>query len=503
MQIRPTGEQKYAIEMVHKYNRVKGFALAGTGKTTLLQMIAKSLPNKKILYLAFNRSMAQEAKQKMPSNTEVRTVHSLAYKYIVKQGGYKIAKDRLDFFNIAKTLDIEPNEVFKYFKYFTKFTQSDVHLNDLEGIHGLLRGSFLTPTERRSCVVFIRRLFAAMTNHEFPVTHDFYLKLFEHEIHHFKSFDFKFDFDLVLLDEAQDSNEVTRSVFDGLSGKKVMVGDTFQKIYGFRGAVDIMEDWEEEATFSLTESFRFLAGSKASPPFQVNQANIVLKYFLNSSLSLKVADFDHSELMQKQQTYCLLCRTNTSVIEIIDEEDRIKTTRHPEVFFKIFFDIFNKKINLGCNTENMVDYVKKLEELSEQTGELDMAAACKLVRKYKYSQEKFTKLYKKAAGLYCDITLSNFVGTAHSCKGLEFDFVKLCDDFAKPEDLLMRIIDKKKLKLSKKYLSINDVQNIFKEHLDIAQKEELNLLYMSQTRARIKLETSWPLSESSRYIISR
>jgi F-box protein 18 (helicase) len=43
-------------------------AFAGTGKTTTLAAIAESLPQRKFLYLLFNRTAADEAQLRMPSN---------------------------------------------------------------------------------------------------------------------------------------------------------------------------------------------------------------------------------------------------------------------------------------------------------------------------------------------------------------------------------------------------------------------------------------------------
>ena len=48
-------------------------AFAGTGKTTTLAAIAKSLPQRRFLYLVFNRAAAEEAELKMPANVSSRT----------------------------------------------------------------------------------------------------------------------------------------------------------------------------------------------------------------------------------------------------------------------------------------------------------------------------------------------------------------------------------------------------------------------------------------------
>src|SRR5205085_2593365 len=65
-------------------------AVAGSGKTSTLIAYAKSRPpGKKILYLAFNKTVKTEALQKFAKaevqDVRVETAHSLAYDFIVKE----------------------------------------------------------------------------------------------------------------------------------------------------------------------------------------------------------------------------------------------------------------------------------------------------------------------------------------------------------------------------------------------------------------------------------
>ncbi|OPX18911.1 MAG: hypothetical protein BZ151_12040 [Desulfobacca sp. 4484_104] len=74
-----TDEQRAIIAALPHHKSIKVYALAGTGKTTTLKAIAQAYPKAKMLYLAFNKAIADEAKSKFPPNVEVRTVHSLAF----------------------------------------------------------------------------------------------------------------------------------------------------------------------------------------------------------------------------------------------------------------------------------------------------------------------------------------------------------------------------------------------------------------------------------------
>jgi hypothetical protein len=78
--MKPAKEQESIIEAARQDRNIAINAFAGTGKTTTLSMIAQALPRKRILYLAFNKAIAEEAKRRMPSNVDARTFHSLAFR---------------------------------------------------------------------------------------------------------------------------------------------------------------------------------------------------------------------------------------------------------------------------------------------------------------------------------------------------------------------------------------------------------------------------------------
>lgn len=74
---RNTNEQQAVIDSNADLLAVDAFA--GTGKTSTLVQYALARPNSRILYIAFNKSVAAEAKERFPANVDCRTTHSLAY----------------------------------------------------------------------------------------------------------------------------------------------------------------------------------------------------------------------------------------------------------------------------------------------------------------------------------------------------------------------------------------------------------------------------------------
>jgi len=67
----------------NKYKIISVKAIAGSGKTTLLLNFAKEMNQKKILYLAFNKSIVEETMKKTKSlgmkNIIAKTFDSLLY----------------------------------------------------------------------------------------------------------------------------------------------------------------------------------------------------------------------------------------------------------------------------------------------------------------------------------------------------------------------------------------------------------------------------------------
>src|SRR6266403_4469445 len=77
----PTDEQLdiFAAATLTKDNLMLN-ALAGTGKTSTLELIEKAVPAKPILYLVFAKKNADEATERMLSTTTVRTFNSLGHR---------------------------------------------------------------------------------------------------------------------------------------------------------------------------------------------------------------------------------------------------------------------------------------------------------------------------------------------------------------------------------------------------------------------------------------
>jgi len=80
---------------------------AGTGKTSTLKLMAEAAPRQRGQYIAFNRSIVEEAGRKMPASVSARTAHSLAFAAVGKPLAHKLQSKRMPSAKVAALLGID------------------------------------------------------------------------------------------------------------------------------------------------------------------------------------------------------------------------------------------------------------------------------------------------------------------------------------------------------------------------------------------------------------
>ncbi len=116
-------------------------AKAGSGKSTTIKEYIKCHPNEKILYLVFSAEMKREAEKNYKGlrNCEIRTIHSLAYKWWISSNKYtrylgmdnltimKNLRDtsQLEIKNILYDFELEFEDLQKIYFYYNMFLCSD------------------------------------------------------------------------------------------------------------------------------------------------------------------------------------------------------------------------------------------------------------------------------------------------------------------------------------------------------------------------------------------
>jgi ATP-dependent exoDNAse (exonuclease V) beta subunit (contains helicase and exonuclease domains) len=207
--------------------------------------MAESAP-KRLLYLAFNRSVKEEAERKFPKNVEVKTLHGLAFGRVVKGKGAMEAKFRAGEgqvrpYHVLEALNLrDPILALVIRDTLGRFIRSGEARPKEEHIPVEYRAKrkLLDPKRWANEAKFIlratKRLWKKMKDPEdpFPVSHDGYVRIWVEGGGNLKGWDG------VLVDEAQDLDPLFLGLLERHKGllQRVYVGDPRQQIYGWRGS---------------------------------------------------------------------------------------------------------------------------------------------------------------------------------------------------------------------------------------------------------------------------
>ena len=250
---KPTAQQQAVVDAAVRGESFVTEARAGSGKTATAKLIAKALPDAKILYLAFNKSTQVEAAASMPSNVSARTSHSMAWsigsKYRSRMTRPMGTASRVPAWKAAQGLRVTSvnvggeespaNQVLRLalgaVKRFSVSADTSITRYHVSRVPGLedsqaeLAAAILPVANR--CWEYIK------SGHVLNVQGENYIKIWALSRPHLY-------YDVILYDEAQDC-------------QKILIGDSAQAINGWNGAVDALAKFPADARYPLSKSFRF------------------------------------------------------------------------------------------------------------------------------------------------------------------------------------------------------------------------------------------------------
>jgi len=479
-----TKEQR---DIIQSSGDIKINAVAGSGKTTTIIEYAKSRPeNSRILYLAFNKSVKLEAAKKFSQkglkNVHVETAHSLAFKHVVNKQRYQIKAHGYKSHEIAELLQLQGNgeKLAEYIiahhinKCVACFCNSDQlrvqDVNYLDTISEPRAKTFVT-TFYQEIIKQSRLFLKKMDEGEIEITHDFYLKKFQLSNPNLK-------YDYILFDEGQDASPAMLAVFLNQQATKVIVGDTHQQIYGWRFAVNSLEQVNFK-TFYLSTSFRFgqdianlamdlLQFKEHVGPYEpiaitgvgTNQESNSKAVIARTNLGLLLRAIEY--ITENSQAEGMYLEGNIHSYTYADEGAALYDVL--KLFNRRTHSIKDKLIRSMKSLQELEDYVKKTEDMQ-------LGMMVEIVRKYK---NRIPGLIQKLKDRHVEDhekeQAAVIFSTVHRCKGMEYDQVQLVHDF---------ITEEKIIEAFKKYPE---------DTIDRAKlNEEINLLYVAVTRAKSKL----------------
>lgn len=458
-------------------------AVAGSGKTTTLIEYARTRPaHSRILYLAFNRTVREEARRKFTEcglpGVDVETAHSLAFRHTrhLRQSevrpGYKVHE-------LAELLGISAageghlgfvlaSHVDRFAQYFCNSAAARVQsLNYLDIVMDAAAGEFVTRYYAQ--IEHLTRTFLAqMDRGQTPMIHDFYLKKFQLSAP-------ILSYDHILFDEAQDASPAMLDVVLRQPAVRLVVGDVHQQIYGWRHAVNSMQRVPFPVK-RLSASFRFPQAIA-----DLAMRSLDRKHILAPVDPVVIRGMGKPKSVRTRAT---IARTNTGLLK--KAIDHITLTKgRGTVYFEgninsytyadegaSLYDILNLhngqhdriRDKLVSTMRSMGD----LEDYVEQTDDKQLGMLMDLVATYGNEiPERIATLKRMHVDDDKKHTADMVFSTVHRCKGLEYDEVRIAEDFVTDEALSKQLEQ--------------DGSPAQRSRLT----EELNLLYVAITRARL------------------
>jgi superfamily I DNA/RNA helicase len=228
------------------------------------------------------------------------------------------------------------------------------------------------------------------------------------------------------VDEAQDLNDCMLSVVMSREGRLALIGDPYQQIYEFNGAVDAISKADRMgfAHYHLTRSFR-------CPAFAAELANGYLR-LMDAPKDFVGLQEPRSGLKGKP---ILISRTNAALFDFaaqnVEEYRMFFNGGFAGYDFEILLDI----VNLAKGRETRHPFVRRfgslaeLEEYVDSVNDRQAATRIKIARKYGNSIYPVYRMIKDSQAKTRESS-DLVVTTAHKAKGQESPEVTLTDDFA-------------------------------------------------------------------------
>lgn len=320
--LNPTDEQQVVLQRAERGATLKIKAYAGAGKTSTLKMLADRRTHLRGRFLAFNKAIAESAKAKFPKSVQCSTWHSLAYRqvdpYLTQKlnqpkerpqdlaSRYGLGPMRLPSI-MGKTVEISAYQLGAIIADSTgRFCRSAQKEPDTRHIQVSDMLDDKTADEFKAFILpHVKRHWEECLSRDSRagISPDVYLKVWERSLPIIHT-------DFLLCDEMQDSDGLMLSVLRRQTHAQVLVvGDSHQQIYEWRGAVNAM-DYVRAEEARLTESFRF------GPKF-ARLATRVLN-LLGETIPLRGQAGIQSELFEdpdvRPEVDAILCRKNATVV---------------------------------------------------------------------------------------------------------------------------------------------------------------------------------------------
>lgn len=331
--VKVTATDREVLQQCIKVDREDGLFMTDnyvvTHNTYTLVEATKALKPSHGIYLAYNKAIAIEATNKFKgTNVECSTIHSLAYRAVVRKYGLKVG--------IFKPRDVQKVEDYED-KVLVHSTIETFCLSGYTDINKYLKEcADLGKTFNQIVIWHI----GEMAKGKIESSHSFYLKLY-HIMLTNGSIPLPTT-ELLMLDEFGDITALTIEVFKLIKAEtKIAVGDSNQNIYSFNNTINGFEHLKNEGELRvLDESFRTIDSI-------AQRIEGFCQRYLDPDMEFKGQP---ESIVQTPKTFGYIHRTNGAMIATMFRMQEMRkpfsVTRKASVIFALPMTLMNLK--KGC-----------------------------------------------------------------------------------------------------------------------------------------------------------
>lgn len=390
--------RNYIAKRKFKENEIIAIkSVAGSGKTTTLLNLAKKHNTKRILYIAFNKSLITEIKDKLRtqqiSNMYPKTFDALLYSLFISIYGKE-----------PNIIDIKPNNIqdyhpwlqdkpYKLKEYYCKSLSkfcNDANINDISEFCMEKYGKKQPILENLWDKVTYNSITTFETIRKQAYINQWFNRYIDQE------------YDMIMIDETQDFDMIMlKMLLNDTLIPKVFVGDPMQSIYQFRGCIN---------------AFNYLPSD-----------SLIIEFYSTFRVGNPACD----TIRDKFHECWMISRAKNETIFVNSFSENEKYTylfRSWRVLLQtatslpnIWIYNFNKKYNEIINLHKKLQYIKTL---NEEECEDDLPMFLKSL-----SAEELQELLDKVSDNIVDEDNCQIkFYTIHSYKGMENDNIRIAKD---------------------------------------------------------------------------
>lgn len=428
--MQPTEEQQAIVAAARTGGNMVIQAGAGTGKTSTLRLVAAAV-NRPMLYIAYNQAIKADAAGSFPHHVQCKTSHGLAFGAVGRRYAHRLSGGRQTgreaaailgtrWLNLTPTRHVTPPQMARIavdtVRRFCYSADDQIDIQHVPQQNGIFGEDHLNLAEQ--ILPFAVAAWTDLCNPRgrLRFSHDNYLKMWALTRPRLNA-------DVILLDEAQDSNPLVSQLVKDQSSQQIIVGDSNQSMYEWRGAVDSLGTWEAQHRLFLSQSWRFGPVIAVEANKWLARIGAELRLTGNPTLASRLGALDAPK--------AVLCRTNAGAmaevmallsrgqrVALVGKGDSIRRLALAAAELKETGQTSHPELFVFASWGAVQDYVEEESEGRDLKPFVDLI-----------DEHGVEAVIAAAQALVDERDADVVVSTAHASKGREWSSVKIGDDY--------------------------------------------------------------------------